>query len=309
MSPSHFYEFLGFRLDAVQRLLFRDGEVVPLAPKAFDTLLVLVESHGRILEKEALLKHVWPDTFVEEGSLTRNISVLRKVLEEGGPRREVIENIPRRGYRFVAEVRYVPAGQEAVSNRDERLGTVAPSSASVDTEKPQLSPSWRIPVLVAALLIAVITTPLVFNVHGWRDAIFGGGTGAIQSIAVLPLENLSDDPEQAYFADGMTDILIANLTEIGSLRVISRMSAMQFKGTKQPLREIAKQLGVDAVVTASVMKSGTRVRITAQLVDGSTDQHLWARSYERDLSDVLAMQGEVARAIAGANSNGVDASL
>jgi TolB-like protein/Tfp pilus assembly protein PilF len=114
----------------------------------------------------------------------------------------------------------------------------------------------------------------------------------------LPLTNLSNDTEQEYFTDGMTDILITELMEIGSLRVISRTSVMQFKGVKKPLPEIAKQLGVDAVVTASVMKSGPRVRITAQLVDGSTDQHLWANSYERELSDVLAMQGEVARAIA-----------
>jgi TolB-like protein/Tfp pilus assembly protein PilF len=118
-------------------------------------------------------------------------------------------------------------------------------------------------------------------------------------LAVLPLTNLSKDVEQEYFADGMTDILIANLTEIGSLRVISRTSVMQFKGTTKPLPEIAKQLGVDAVVTASVMKFGPKVRIVAQLVNSETDSQMWAESYERDLSDVLTMQGEVARAIAG----------
>ena len=126
-----------------------------------------------------------------------------------------------------------------------------------------------------------------------------GSPQRITKLAVLPLTNLSNDAEQEYFAEGMTDILIADLAEIGSLRVISRTSVMQFKDTKKPLPEIAKQLGVDAIVTASVMKSGPRVRITAQLVDGSTDQHLWVKSYERDLSDVFAMQGEVARAIAG----------
>ena len=133
----------------------------------------------------------------------------------------------------------------------------------------------------------------------WRPWPFGSARPRITRFAVLPLTNLSNDAEQEYFADGMTDILIADLTEIGSLRVISRTSVMQFKDAKKPLPEIAKQLGVDAIVTASVMKSGPRVRITAQLVDGSTDQHLWAKSYERELSDVLAMQGEVARAIAG----------
>lgn len=134
--------------------------------------------------------------------------------------------------------------------------------------------------------------------RGWRSWPFGSGRPHITRLAVLPLTNLSNDAEQEYFADGMTELLISELTQISSLRVISRMSVMQFKGAKKPLPEIAKQLGVNAVVTASVMKSGGRVRITAELVDGSTDQHLWARNYDRELSDVLTMQGEVARNIA-----------
>jgi TolB-like protein len=121
----------------------------------------------------------------------------------------------------------------------------------------------------------------------------------ITRLAVLPLANLSGDSNQEYFTDGMTEILIADLTQIGSLQVISRASSMQFKGVKKPLPEIAKQLGVDAVITGSVMKSGERVRITAELVDGSTDHQLWAHSYERKIDDVLTLQGEVAQTIAG----------
>jgi len=156
---------------------------------------------------------------------------------------------------------------------------------------------WLLRTGAVAILAAFLLTALHWLPPRWRRWPFGS-RARIARLAVLPLTNLSKDIEQEYFADGMTDILIADLAEIGSLRVISRTSVMQFKGTNKPLPEIAKQLGVDAVITASVMKSGSRVRITAQLVDGSTDQHLWAKSYERDLSDVLTMQGEVARAIA-----------
>ena len=157
---------------------------------------------------------------------------------------------------------------------------------------------WLLRTSTSAILAASLIAAWSRLPQRWRPWPFVSAHPRITRLAVLPLTNRSNDTEQEYFADGMTEMLIANLTEIGSLRVISRTSVMQFKGTKQRLPEIAKQLGVDAVVTASVMKSGARVRITAQLVDGSTDQHLWARSYERELSDVLAMQGEVARAIA-----------
>src|SRR6266567_572688 len=129
----------------------------------------------------------------------------------------------------------------------------------------------------------------------WRP----GAGPRITKLAVLPLENVSGDPNQEYFADGMTEILITDLTQIGALKVISRTSAMQFKGAKKSLPEIAKQLGVDAVITGSVMKSGEQVRITAALVDGSTDVQLWTRTYQRELTDVLTLQGEVAEAIAG----------
>jgi TolB-like protein len=115
---------------------------------------------------------------------------------------------------------------------------------------------------------------------------------------VLPLENLSRDPEQEYFADGMTETLITNLSKIDTLRVVSRTSAIQYKGTKKTLPEIAKELNVDGIVEGSVMRSGTRVRITAQLLQARTDRHLWADTYDRELGDVLKLQSEVAEAVA-----------
>ena len=149
------------------------------------------------------------------------------------------------------------------------------------------------------VVVIVLVVIVGFNALGLRDRLFGGADGpVIDSLAVLPLENLSGDPEQEYFADGMTEALITDLAQIRALKVISRTSAFRFKDTDQSLPEIARELSVDAIVEGSVLRAGDRVRITAQLIHASTDQHLWARSYERDLSDILTLQSEVARAIA-----------
>ncbi len=150
-------------------------------------------------------------------------------------------------------------------------------------------------------LALLLAAALALNLGGWHERLrarHGVPLPHIESIAVLPLENLSRDPEQEYFADGMTDELITDLAKIGALRVISRTSVMQFKGMRKPLPEIARTLGVDAVVEGSVRRSGDRVRISAQLIRATDDRHLWGDNYERDLHDVLALQAEVARAIA-----------
>jgi serine/threonine-protein kinase len=153
--------------------------------------------------------------------------------------------------------------------------------------------------LLGIVVVSVLALAVGFNVAGLRERLFGEvGPGKIESVAVLPLENLSGDPEQEYFADGMTEALIADLAKIGALKVISRTSVMQYKGVKKPLKEIARELDVDAVVEGSALRVGDRVRITAQLIEAATDQHLWAESYERDMRDVLALQSEVAQAIA-----------
>jgi serine/threonine protein kinase/TolB-like protein/Tfp pilus assembly protein PilF len=170
-------------------------------------------------------------------------------------------------------------------------------SAGEKEQKRNLLPRRR--VLQAGAGAAALLAVWELLPIKWRNGVFSSGAPRITRLAVLPLANLSGNVEQEYFADGMTDLLITDLGQIGALRVISRPSIMQFKGTKKPLREIAKQLGVEALIVGSVQSSGNRVRITAQLVDGVTDQQLWTRAYERELTDVLALQGEVARAIAG----------
>jgi serine/threonine-protein kinase len=160
--------------------------------------------------------------------------------------------------------------------------------------------TWK-GALAAGLVAVLLALALGLNLGGLRDRLLGeAGPSPIDSIAVLPLENLSGDPEQEYFADGMTEALIADLAKIRALRVISRTSVMQYKGVKKPLQQIASELGVDAVVEGSVMRSGSRVRITTQLVQAVPEQHLWAESYERNLQDILALQSDVARRIAQA---------
>jgi eukaryotic-like serine/threonine-protein kinase len=172
--------------------------------------------------------------------------------------------------------------------------------ASFPTPLPRTRRRWQMPALAAAIFVAGLLVVLVaLNVGGWRSRLLGGAPSRrVESLAVLPLENLSRDPEQEYFADGMTEELITDLAKIGALRVISRTSVMQYKGAKKPLPQIARELSVDAVVEGSVLRSGNRLRISAQLIEARTDRHLWANSYERDLRDVLALQEEVARAIA-----------
>ena len=155
---------------------------------------------------------------------------------------------------------------------------------------------WLVPGL--ALVFVVITALVAVNARAWRDRLFGSTGPMIRSLAVLPLENLSREPEQEYFADGMTDELTTDLSKIGALRVVSRTSAMHYKGTNKTLPEIARELNVDGVVEGSVLRSGNRVRITAQLIHASTDEHIWAETYERDLGDILRLQSEVAQTIA-----------
>jgi TolB-like protein/Tfp pilus assembly protein PilF len=178
---------------------------------------------------------------------------------------------------------------------DLRRLTVSTSVTGVAAPLPATK-TWAI----AGIAVLVLVTVLLFalNVGGWRDRLLGGGGTQIRSLAVLPLENLSRDPEQEYFAEGMTEALITDLSKVSALRVISRTSAMHYKGTTKTLPEIARELGVDGVIEGSVLRAGNRVRITAQLIAGRTDRHLWAETYERDLQDVLGLQSEVAQSIA-----------
>jgi len=259
------FEFGPFRLDANSKLLSREGELIALPPKVLETLLILVENAGELVDKETLLSRVWPDTFVEENNLAQNISVLRRTLNDNGS--PYIETVPKKGYRFVAPV--------------------ASSSAQPPHPRPTIVRRWRWAAVAMAVAAALALSLVLLT----RRPV-------LESIAVLPLQNLSGDPQQDYLADGITELLTSSLSRIGSLRVISRTSAMQYRATKKKAPEIARELRADALLEGSLMRSGGRVRVVVQLIRGATDQHLWSQVYERDLTDAADLQLEIARAIA-----------
>ena len=223
------YEFGPFCLDGNKKLLWRDREPVALTPKVLDTLLVLIELRDRVVTKDELLERVWSGTVVEEGGLARNISILRKALGEKPDQHTYIVTVPGKGYRFVADVREVAA------------------------IKPRV-PRWLLLGGLAALAAGVLVVVYLLRPPPGAPA----GQPAITSLAVLPLANLSGDPAQEYFADGMTDALIGNLARIRALRVVSRTSVMRFKGGTRSLPEIAQALNVDAIVEGSVLRTGDR---------------------------------------------------
>ena len=282
----HFYEFGPFRLDPLKRRLMRDDEVLRLTPKAFDLLLVLVEASGRTIEKDELLERVWPGTVVEENNLNQNITALRKSLGDSRQESQYIATIPGIGYRFVAEVRRVE--DVLAQHRTSATTTGTSEIPSPLTKTPARAFRYALLILVPLVLAA-----LAFAFYTRERS-----RPAISSIMVLPLENISGDAAEEYFADGMTDALIGDLAQISGLHVISRTSSMHYKGTKKSLPEIAREINVDAIVEGTVQRSGDRVLVRAQLIHAPTDRHLWVSTYRRDLHDVLDLQSEIAQAIA-----------
>jgi TolB-like protein/DNA-binding winged helix-turn-helix (wHTH) protein/Tfp pilus assembly protein PilF len=276
-SPPARLRFGKFELDPASGELHQNGHKIALPPKAFELLRALVEHSGEVVTREELRTRLWAaDTFVEfDDSLNHAVKKLRQALGDSAEHPEFIETLPRYGYRFIAPV----DGPRAPQPASRRTATTA--------------------VVLTVALLALFAALLAFNVGGWRSRVWGdAGSPPIRSLAVLPLSNLTGDPQQDYFADGMTDALITDLAKIRSLKVISRTSVMQFKDVRKPLPEVARTLGVDAILEGSVQRSGEHVRITVQLIRAPTDTHLWAQSYERDTRDVLTLQGEVARAVA-----------
>ena len=291
------YQFGPFHLEVDRRLLRRGGEPVALAPKALETLLALIEHRDRVVTKDELLQRIWGDTVVEEGGLTRNISVLRKALGETPDEHQYIVTVPGRGYRFVAEA--VEVGEPAEETPSSDLPAVGVSDEWPVTETGIAATrkrSWLLRAVALGGLAALAAVGLVYSLKPAPSV--DPGRPQIRALAVLPLDNLSGDPTQEYFADGMTEALIGNLARIRALRVVSRTSVMRFRGAKRPLAEIARALNVDAIVEGSVQRTSDRVRISVQLVHAATDAHLWAREYERELTDILKLQGDVARAVA-----------
>ena len=279
------WKFGPFEVDVRSRELRLKGNRSRIQDNPLTVLLLLLERKGEVVTREELKQRLWPaDTFVEaDDGLNTAIRKLREVLGDSSENPIYIETIPRRGYRFIGEVL-----------RDEQTpGSPPPVESAVDTPT-ESHRSWRRAWAIATIA-GVVTTAI--GAAAWFR--YHVRPPAVHSIAVLPFANLSGDPSQDYFADAMTEELTSDLGRISALRVISRTSAMHYKNTQKTTPEIAQELNVDVLVESSVVRSGDRVRITAQLIDARGDRHLWSESYERDLQDVLALQSDVARAIAG----------
>jgi TolB-like protein/DNA-binding winged helix-turn-helix (wHTH) protein len=285
---SRVLRFDGFELDVRAAELRKAGVKLRLQGQPIQVLATLLNRAGELVTREELRAQVWPaETFVDfDHGLHNAIARLREALGDSAGTPRYIETLPRRGYRFIGTV--------------ERVGIEEPLPAGPSepfTEAPVVAvPGAPRRMVVGVPLMMVAIAAILGSVFALSHR--AAGTPSVRSVAVLPLANFSGDPAQEYFVDGMTDELITDLAKIGSLRVISRTSVMRYKGTSKSLPEIARELNVDGIVEGSVTRSGQRVRITAQLLYGPTDKHLWAETYERDLGDVLGLQSEVAQAIA-----------
>jgi len=283
MTPnvSGIYRFAPFELDLAERVLYRAGSPVPLTPKAFDTLVVLVSRHGKIVDKGELLKLVWPETFVEENNLTQNISALRKVFGEDN----FIETVPRRGYRFIAPVEVEPAGCAEV--------VVPPANppAPVKTTPINLG-RWS---LVAAVVTCGVAATVYVMDRVRRPA---PPVRPVDSLVVLPFVNLTGTPEDQYFSDGLTEELTNAVAHISGLRVIARTTAFQFRNKNLDIRSIARQLNVSAVLEGSVRRQEKKLRVTVQLNDALSGYHIWSQTYDRGEGDVFSIQEDIAGKIA-----------
>jgi TolB-like protein len=237
-DKSSTYVFDNLVVEGSNYRILKQGQAVTLEPRAFDLLIYLIEHRGRVVEKEELFEQVWRRAFVTDSALTQEIRQIRQALGDQVEAPRYIETVPKRGYRFIAELN----------------GATSPASAF---------------------------QPQVFD-----------------SLVVLPFANLNNDPALDYFVEGITDLLITDLGKLKTLKVISRTSALQYKQAHKPLPQIARQLKANAVVEGAVLRVGERVRITVQLIEAATDQHVWAESYERDLGDILSLQSALAETVA-----------
>ena len=319
------YEFGDFRLETAEQLLLRRGQPISLTPKAFDTLLVLVQSSGHLVEKDELMKRVWADAFVEEANLARNVWALRKTLEDDNGEHRYIETVPKRGYRFIAPVREVASADTGVliqrrvrarivSEEEEtseepqvRTKPTIPPGSVVETRGPMTALSLSTPrnrkrrnaalgLLAIAILIVAVAIPTVVI----RNARSGSTSKTIESVAVLPFNNLSNDPELDYLSEGITENLINRLSQVSRLKIIAHNSVFRYKGKQVDPQKVGGELGVQAILIGRLEARGGELSISGELVDARDGTHLWGDHYERKLSDLQSLQGELAQDMASA---------
>jgi TolB-like protein/DNA-binding winged helix-turn-helix (wHTH) protein/tetratricopeptide (TPR) repeat protein len=275
------YEFEDFELDALRRVLVSraDGQQVGVTGRVLEALVYLVERPGQLVDKKALIEALWPHVVVEEGSLTQTIHTLRRALGERPGEHRYIATVPGRGYRFVAEVNVRPVQAKSDAAPSRRSKTV---------------------LVGIALSLAMLTLIGLLVLRGHGQPTEKTAARVPPSIAVLPFVDMSTVQDQEHFAEGLSEDILSLLAHSDTLRVIARTSSFSFKGQNADVRTIAQRLAVTHVLEGSVRKSGERMRITAQLIDGATGAHVWSETYDRDVKDVFGVQREIASAVAGA---------
>src|SRR5580692_8355597 len=300
LGPTSVVRFGTYEVSLQSGEVRKAGLKIRIQQQPMKLLEILLEHPREVVTREELRSRVWPSESLGDFDQALNIAVgkLRSALGDSAENPRFIETLPKVGYRFIAEVSVVDAYVR--SKKPESVAEDLP--ATEPAHKLQVAASAVVPqrrrwttrrVIVALALVVSLSILALLLIHPRGHPPMG-----IHSLAVLPLDNLSGDASQNYFADGMTDELITDLAQISALRVISRTSVMVYKGARKPLPQIARELNVDALVEGTVLRSGDQVRITAQLIEASTDKHLWSQSYEGELRDTLALQNSVATAIA-----------
>jgi TolB-like protein/DNA-binding winged helix-turn-helix (wHTH) protein/Flp pilus assembly protein TadD len=299
-TPNFVVRFGTYEVSLQSGEVRKAGLRIKVQQQPMKLLEILLEHPGEVVTREELRSRVWPNESFGDFDQALNIAIgkLRSALGDAAENPRFIETLPKRGYRFIADISVIDAGASA--KRPESVSEDLPVPEPRNTlqiaglEVAPKRQSW----LTARVIVAVALVLSLSILSAWLFRSRGPAPAGIHSLAVLPLENLSGDASQNYFADGMTDELITDMAQISALRVISRTSVMVYKGARKPLPQIARELNVDAVVEGTVLRSGDQVRITAQLIEASTDKHLWSQSYEGELRDTLALQSRVASAIA-----------
>jgi len=299
--PNSVVRFGTFEVSLQSGEVRKAGLKIRVQQQPMKLLEILLEHPGEVVTRDELSRRVWPNESFGDFDQALNIAIgkLRNALGDSAENPRYIETLPKRGYRFIADVSVLDA--DASQKRPESVAGSPPVAGPGHiTQEAGLAVEPKRRLWLRLGVIVVLTLVLsVLSLSVWLFRVrVALRPPKIRSLAVLPLENLSGDASQNYFADGMTDELITDLAQISALRVISRTSAMVYKGARKPLPQIARELNVDAVVEGTVLRSGNQVRITAQLIEASTDKHLWSQSYEGDLRDTLALQNRVAGAIA-----------
>ena len=285
--------FGAFEADVQTGELRKQGKRIRLQDQPFQLLVMLLEAPGQVVTRDELRGKLWPQTTVDfDHGLNKAISKIREALGDSPEHPRFVETVARRGYRFLADVAVVGGGRAKTVPDDLAYEGSPAFSPALPTTRQKARPSSLARLLFGLALVAACAISWIFYHEIYSSP-------AIRSLAVLPLENVSGDDSQDYFADGMTDGLITRLAQISTLRVISRTSVMTYKNVHKPLAEIARDLNVDAVIKGSVSRAGERIRVTAQLIDARNDKQLWGGSYDEDIRDTLVLQSRVTRAIAG----------